>query len=576
MRRLLLPVSLLVAIAASGCSSCGNASSGGVEAGAAATVEPAVPAPDGLLAEAWIRAPDAAWAKVQRGVSGAVALLPPTVGELACGYAGLDTRLAQLVDGKGTSYAVLADAGGPARLAWVLALPLTDGATAAAMLLDGSDAQPARYAARDVGGMRVLSSRGERPLSAAAAIARRWLLVGSSDDDLARLGPYAYRTMPTREAPPGSSAVALAVPQKALAGPIASRLSAAWGEQRAWLLAKDEEQRAQHGGHPPDFGDARPIVEALDAVVARRVALVSQARAARVEIDLGDDDLHLEAFLTPGEGDAGAAFVAAMHAGDVKPLTQMPADAVVAVFGRDEAAARTEDARELEGALDRALGDRLRGDDSRAIHAAVDDWTSARGDWWMAAVAWGSSDSSRGLWALTPSADAAASGRAVRELVDLTHRHAFSEKLSGSFHLSPASVTAADVPSVGKASVATFAWASPAAAPKSAVPAPAVAWGGHDGELLLAAGFAAAQLLSAEAAPSKRIADDARSARALAALGSDVTFAVFAQPMRFDAARDATSAPAVVALGRKGGDAWLRVELADALLRELIRLKAGL
>jgi hypothetical protein len=548
------------------------------------TVEPPVPAPDGLLAEAWIRAPDAAWGKVQRGVSGAVALLPPAVGEIACGFAGLDTRVARLVDGKGIAYGVLGARAG-AGVGWVLALPLADPAAAAAMLLDGGDAQPARYAAHDVGGMRVLASREEKPLSAAVAIARRWLLVAATDDDLARLGPYAYRTMPAHEAPAGSSAIVIAVSQKALAGPIAARVSAAWGEQRTWLLARDEEQRAKHGGRAPDFGDPRPIVEALDGVIGRRIALVSQARAARVELDPGDEEVHAEVFLTPGEGDAGAALVAAMHPGDAKPLARMPADSVIALLGRDEAASRTEDAREIEAALDRALGDRLKGDDGRAIHAAVDDWTAARGDWWTAGLAWGAGDASRGLWLRTPAGDAGASGHAVRELVDLTHRRAFSAELSGSLHLSPASVATVDVPDVGKASVATLAWASPdVAAPRNgkreAVPAPAIAWGVHDGELLLAAGFAAPQLLSAEAAASKRIGDDARNARALAALGADASFAVFAQPLRLDPAHggdaSATSAPALAAWGRKGADAWLRIELADVLLRELIRLKAGL
>src|ERR1019366_4743583 len=68
-----------VLLGGAGCGSCGEPS-GGQEAGAAAlTPEPPVPAPSGLLAEAWIHAPDSAWGEIQRGVSGAVALLPPTV-----------------------------------------------------------------------------------------------------------------------------------------------------------------------------------------------------------------------------------------------------------------------------------------------------------------------------------------------------------------------------------------------------------------------------------------------------------------------------------------------------------------
>jgi hypothetical protein len=545
-------------------------------------MDPPVAAPDGLLAEAWVRSPDATWAKLQHGVSGAVALLPPSVGELACAFAGLDVRVARLVDGKGISYAVLAQGPGSGDLAWVLALPLADSATASAMLLEGSDAQGARYSARDVGGMRVLAGR-ERPLGAAAAIAHGWLLVASSDDGLTRLGPYAYRTMPTRAAPPGSSSIVVNVPQAALGGAIAARLSAKWDEMRAYLAARDEEQRARHGGRAPDFGDPRAILTDLDAAVKDRIGLVARARAARVEIDAGDDDVHADAFVTPGEGDAGADAVAAMRTGDTSPLARSPADAIVAVLSRDDAASRGGAAHELEASLDRALGGHVHDDDSRALRAALDDWARTRGDWWTVALAWGATDATRGLWVRTPAKDADASSRAVRELVDLSHRRAVQDMLSGSLHLAPATVTSSEAPSLGKATVATFPWSDAKVAHREGASSPplppAIAWSVEGGDLLLAAGQAAPQLLTLEAAPAHRIGDDERSARALEAIGSDATFAIYAQPLRFDPARsggDAASSPAVLAWGRKGAEAWARLDLADTLLRELVRLQAGL
>jgi hypothetical protein len=94
----------------------------------------------------------------------------------------------------------------------------------------------------------------------------------------------------------------------------------------------------------------------------------------------------------------------------------------------------------------------------------------------------------------------------------------------------------------------------------------------------VAAGFAAAPLLTAAAAPAHVVGDDPRAANALAALGADASVAVYAQPLRLDAVRaaDGASAPAVAGWGRKGGDAWLRVELADALVREAVRLRGGM
>jgi hypothetical protein len=533
-----------------------------------------VPPPDGLLAEVWVRSPDIAWSTLQRGVGGALALLPPAAGEIACAFAGLDPGLARFVDGRATAYGVVGDAG--PRVAWAVAMPLTDERQAAGLLLDGG-ADPS---ARQVGGMRVLEAGHRGPSAASAALAGRWLLVAPSEDDLLRWGPYAYRTMPTLAAPEGSAAIVAAIGGDALAGSLSSRLASLWEEQRTWLAARDEEQRARHGGRAPDFGDPRAILAAADAAVRRRLALVAHARRARIEIAPGADEAHADLFLDPGDDPGGAGLVTAMRTGDVSPLAHAPADAVLALLDRDDAAVRANDLRDLESVLDGALGGRAGADDLRAAHAAMEDWGQGRGDWWCAAVAWGLADASRGLWLRTPAVDADRSERAVREIVTLPRRHAFGDLLAGSLHLGPATLAASDVPSFGKANMATFAWLEPDASARRPAPSPparslGVAWGVHDGDLMLAAGSAAAQLLSVAAAPPRRLGDDAASARALAALGSDASFVLVAQPLRLLGGRgaDGASAPAILAWGRKqGGAAWLRLELADPLLRELLRL----
>ena len=94
---------------------------------------------------------------------------------------------------------------------------------------------------------------------------------------------------------------------------------------------------------------------------------------------------------------------------------------------------------------------------------------------------------------------------------------------------------------------------------------------------MVAIGDAAPQLLAAQAAPAATLGEDPGVARAIADLGSDAAFALVAQPLRLDPARaEVGSAPAIVAVGRRGGDLWARLELADGLLRELVRLGAGL
>jgi hypothetical protein len=560
------------------CGSCGQGSAVPDAGGPAAVlVEPPVPAPDGLLAEAWIRTPDATWEQLQQDVSGVVALLPPSAAEAMAALAGLDPRVARFVDGKGTWVAVIASSGSTADVAWAAALPLTDPALAAATLLDARDAQGgARVTAHTVAGMRVLGGdAGARPQP--MALVGQWLVVASSEAELARLGPYAYRTMPTKVAP-GAAPVVASVPGAVLAGVVSAQLSAKWEALRSWLVARDDEERAAHGGRPPDFGDPRAILDAADAVVRRRIALLAQGSAARVELATDDGDVRADVLLTPGAGDAGSAGLAALRPGEAKPLAEVPADAIVAILSRDDAESRTDDAREIEAALDRAFGSRARPDDTAAVHAAIDDWARARGEWITAALSWGTAESARGLWLCTPAASGDGASRAVRELVDLSHRHALGDLLSGKLHVAPSVVAPADVPAVPKASLATFAVTGVDKRARSSPPI-GVAWGLHDGDLLVAAGGAATGLLAVQAAPARRLGDDPRTARVIKSLGADVVFAAIAQPLRFDPLRgagDAGLAPAVLAWGRRGSDAWLRVELGGTLIRELVRLKAGL
>jgi hypothetical protein len=531
-------------------------------------VEPPVPAPEELLAEVWVHAPADAWKHLQHGVSGALALMPSSVAQLVCSLMGLDGELAPLVDVQATSYAVLADAGG-GDVAWAFAVPLSGDGRAEEILLGGD---VARYTARADGGMRIVTRVGQ-PLDIAVALSRGWLLLARDDRALARLGPYAYRTMPTRTPPSSSAAIVAVAPQPALAGALGGELSSRWEGARAWLLSRDEEQRAHHGGREPDFADPRGILESLDPAVRRRIAAVAQAQSAQLEIDVSEDDVHAELTLAPSraDGGAGAPLADAMRPGDLEPLAEAPQDAVVALLARDDAAGRAETSRDLASALDRSFGARLHGDDARALHVAIDDWTRGRGDWVSVSLAWGQS---RGVWVRTPAASGEVALRSVREIVELARRPVLGEPLQRVLGVGAPRVAAAAVPSFGSMTLATF----PRTAKLPAASAPfGVAWGLREADLLVAVGDDAPRLLAAEASSEGNLGGDARVARALAAIGSDAVFALVAQPFRFDPVHArAPSAPAVLAWGRRAGAAWARVEIADTLVREIMRLGAGL
>jgi hypothetical protein len=565
MRRRLAAVLLAIT---PGCGSCGKPSSVEVRTVEVTVMHP-VPAPQGLLAQAWVRAPDALWGRVQNGVSGAVALMPPDVGSLLCAATGLDAAVAPVIDGKGAAYVVVADAGagdagGGAGLAWAVAVPLRDLQRVKSTLLPG-EAGVARYASRDQDGLRVLT-RLDHPLPAAVALAdsgtQGYLVVARSDTDLARLGPYAYRSMPVLPQPAQTASVVAQLTP----GALAAYASSSWSDARTWLADRDAEQRAKHGGRAPDFGDPQAILDAVDVVVKRRLGLLGGAKTATVEVEAGDGDVSAELRLEPqpGDTDAGdAASVAVITPGDARPLSDVPADAVLAVLVRDSATARADDAHDLEGAIGKALGSRTRADDEHAIATALDAWSAGRGDWLTASLAWGPATA---LVVRSPGGDAAA--RAFRGLIDLGGRPVFAGPLHATFELGTPSVSAAKLDGLTGASLATFGSKSPLG----------VSWAVRDGQLLAVAAEHADQRL-ATLSSKPHLGDDPRVARALAALGSDASFAVLAEPLRLDASRaasDAAHSPALFAWGRKDGKAWLRLDVGDELLREGVRLQSGL
>jgi len=105
-----------------------------------------------------------------------------------------------------------------------------------------------------------------------------------------------------------------------------------------------------------------------------------------------------------------------------------------------------------------------------------------------------------------------------------------------------------------------------------------VAWGVRGDQLLATVGVPADQRLTAQLT-APRLADDPRVSKVLTALGSDASLVLLAEPLRLDPSRatsEAARSPAVLAWGRQGSAAWLRIDVGDDLLREVVRLQAGL
>ena len=95
---------LVLAIAGcDGCSGCGKEQNASQDA----ALEPPIPAPAGVLAEAVLATPDATWTRFQRGVGGLLAIMAPTLGGLAASVAGAEPALGQEIDGGAPAYGVI-------------------------------------------------------------------------------------------------------------------------------------------------------------------------------------------------------------------------------------------------------------------------------------------------------------------------------------------------------------------------------------------------------------------------------------------------------------------------------------
>ncbi len=514
----------------------------------------AVQAPAGLLVAMALRDPDAAWSRLQRGAGGPLSLLPPRVGDLACAALGLDANLGALVDGHAGAYGVVlqhaaADGGD---LGWAVAIPLTDdGARRLAAL--PSSALPAGIVERSEAGMRILT-RPAAPLPAAMAIAGRWILVACDEGSLLSSGPYVMRTLPADGSLASRASLVARASHDALAGPIADSLASAWATARTWLLERERSERATHGGREADFGDPEAIVGAVDAAAAHRLASIAGARELRLEAETGSDDITVEvrALMDSPARDA----LASTAQGDARPLADVPADTPFALLVRDDADGRARAARDLATTLAQVLGNRVHDEEARAIGAALDDWTQARGDW----MALGLARSADGFWIRAPARQDDAS-RAVREVLALSSLPPIRAPIEGWLHRRP--------PTFGSTGAATIAMFPPVAG-GPARPAVGVAWSTTAGELTIGAGVRPLERLVEATSPGSKWGDDTRTARVLAALGDATTFAALAEPLRFNAVQSA-SAPLALAWGVRGDDPCARIDIADELLAAALR-----
>ncbi len=548
---------------AAGCDGCGSASPP-VAAKEAAAPLAAVPAPPGLLAEVVLATPDATWKSVQGTIGGLLALTAPTFAGMLGATAGAP-GLSGPVEAGAPAYVVVGD--GASGLHWAVALRANE---AAALSWAGADAGTFVRSATDEEQMKIFEP--VRPDGCAVGVAPgNFLVVASSRADLVALGPYAFRTLPTRPLPKDPARIAFT--HDGVAKLVALGASE-WSTTKSDLLAKDEEQRQAHGGRAPDHGDPKALVAAVDRWIGGWLDAGRDARSGELVLEAlegSERALGLELLLTAnGPTGPAASLVNAMHPGEVRALEAAPGGAFVALEVRSDTAERAQTADDLGAGSEAVL--RLGAAERKDLTADLAAWAGARGDELVLGF---DLTPSRAFFLRTTVPDEARATKAFDGLVHRADTGSLRDLVRGALDIATLQTAPVTAPGVGSGTLVTVTRRAPkpagdaGAAGSMLPPKLGVFYTAQRGELVATAAEDAPAAAAALLGGGKRLGDDARVKEALGRVHGRGVVVGVARPLLASAAP--RSDAAIFAVGRDGDRAMLRLEATGTILRELMR-----
>ncbi|XXX78536.1 hypothetical protein WMF30_07155 [Sorangium sp. So ce134] len=533
-----------------------------------------VPAPAGLIAEAFLPTPDATWARVRALAGGPAALLPGSAGALAASLLGLPIAVASEIDGNVPVLGAAVEAPDRPRPRAALGIHVKDGARLIDQLTRG---EAARFratpdAATSIALLEPL--QGTSPV--ALGVLGNYLLVAESPGDLTTLGPYVARTMPQAQVPKEDLAIEL--PRPALEGPVLRAARSAWD-----------------GARGPDGAPAATALP-LAPMIEGALAVLGDLERARVTLTL-DESAHLRVSATPRPGGGPASKASTeLAVGDVKPLLDLPADALVGILVRDRAASRAENVPKLVDALAGLVEGGLPPAERERLGAAIRAASDARGDWFAGGLRFEGAGPTAfvraavgdrakleaGIQDLLGTAQLPPiQGAFKREGLRVSAGKVAQPQLEGDVRRVRLEQTAA-ASQPGGAAASPARKGAPGAGPPSAIE---VHYLVRDDGLFASVGAdPGAGLRSAVAAVQGESLGDVPAVKAaLAPLGADIALALVIEPLRLVASRlgqpgAGDPAPVVIAAGAAPAGAgapaalWARADIAAAAIRELARL----
>ncbi|HEX3345013.1 MAG TPA: hypothetical protein VHS09_10600, partial [Polyangiaceae bacterium] len=426
--------------------------------------------------------------------------------------------------------------------------------------------ETATYRGEDAGGLVHLVPR--EATTATTALGVSWtgyLVLASSPGDLAMLGPYVSRTLPTKPLPVSSFELR-AVPEALTAAgnrapDFAAKATASIAIVARSVLPADVEASAVAGCFTADLREA--------------AAMAKDLTEARLDADADEAQLDVTATLVPKPGDSPARRrIDSMHPASAAPLLDAPRDATATLFWSDTAEVRVDDTTTVGPCLGKALAPMLGPGGGVKLAGLLTAWAHGRGDWETASFM--AKPGLAGLVVRAPVVDAPGLSATVRGFVDLASQPAVAEAIERALPLRAGAVEPVDVPRVGKAQMVMFPPHAPpskdaaaAVAASAGLAPPGMAWFVDAREADVGLGQAPAELLGL-AKPVTSFRSSTAVARAVGALGADVSFAAIVVPPGCCVGPGAVSAPLTVGWGRRGGNGHGSLAVGEELLGQLI------
>ncbi len=565
---------LLLPVLLAGCSSCGSSKGPSPAASAKAALQP-VPAPAGLVAELYIDNPGATWTGLRKLVGGPAMLLPAGFQMLAATMLGLPPDAAGLIDDLPVRGALVLDSDGSPRL--VLGVHVRNGDEIVASLCTGSKARFHKQLDKKSGVMLLEPVQGKASKDVALGVVGHYLLAAKQQAVLEDAGPFVARTLSGRKAPPGP--IVAVLDHKALAGPVASRLSGGWKAYKKQLEKTRREAQEKHG-RPADFADPAAVLLGANSAVGGALGVLESAQQVTVVIEPLDGRLAARAELTPAKTGAAAELVKNMSVGSLDALTRLPKTTALALASRTNEHSRRAWADSTQAAAEQLLGKRLAAPDKKKLEQTLSDIAKGRGDDAAVGVVVGE-QASVVLRSSVADADAFSSG--ARGLFRLLRVPAIAKPLQqfigrATVVLSKTRVKGFDG-SVEQAKVTLSRHRSkkPASGIQLGSKPIEFLWSVRKGVALGAAahkpapGLLALGQASSDAAAS--LGGEAALAGALERLGHNVAFAVYLDPKVLSgrAGQHAVPAPVLLGFGRSNDKGWLKADISQAAIQTVLR-----